>query len=128
MEGLVEEKNNSNLDLLNAGKEEDLKNEQCGSKTELISKNEGNTFVKTQIKLNRTVANTPSLVTSCFFLKRRIPWSNLESREVISAEPDEILSNNKVQTNKYTVLNFIPKNIMEQFSKTANIYFLVLSN
>ena len=32
---------------------------------------------------------------------------------------------NNVRTARYTVLDFIPKQIVFQFSKTANIYFLV---
>ena len=27
-------------------------------------------------------------------------------------------------TSKYTVVNFLPKNLVDQFSKLANIYFL----
>jgi hypothetical protein len=34
--------------------------------------------------------------------------------------------NNRVKTNKYTVLTFLPKNLFLQFSKMANFYFLVL--
>jgi phospholipid-transporting ATPase len=34
--------------------------------------------------------------------------------------------NNKVITSKYNVLTFLPLNIMLQFSKMANFYFLVL--
>lgn len=92
-----------------------------GAGTQLPSN--GNSF--SQKDILKTVENTPSTVVSCFFLKRRIPWANLESREVISGCPDQILSNNVVETCKYTALNFVPKNLIEQFSKTANIYFLV---
>ncbi|CAD8171215.1 unnamed protein product [Paramecium octaurelia] len=34
---------------------------------------------------------------------------------------------NKVQTSKYTWFNFVPKNILEQFTKQANLYFLILA-
>lgn len=34
---------------------------------------------------------------------------------------------NRVKTSKYTVLNFLPKNLAEQFSKMANVYFLLIS-
>lgn len=37
------------------------------------------------------------------------------------------LPTNRIQTTKYTVWNFIPKNLFEQFSKPSNVYFLVLS-
>lgn len=34
---------------------------------------------------------------------------------------------NSVVTSKYTLLNFIPKSLFEQFRRLANVYFLVLS-
>lgn len=33
---------------------------------------------------------------------------------------------NKIRTTKYTWLTFIPKNLFEQFSKLANVYFLFI--
>jgi len=33
---------------------------------------------------------------------------------------------NVVKTTKYNVLTFLPKNLFEQFSKAANMYFLVI--
>ncbi|CAD8175781.1 unnamed protein product [Paramecium pentaurelia] len=36
-------------------------------------------------------------------------------------------ANNKVQTSKYNWFNFFPKNILEQFTKQANLYFLILA-
>lgn len=32
---------------------------------------------------------------------------------------------NHIQTNKYTWYNFLPKNLLEQFSQSGNLYFLV---
>ena len=34
--------------------------------------------------------------------------------------------NNEIHSNKYTKWNFIPKNLLTQFSKLANIYFVVI--
>ena len=34
---------------------------------------------------------------------------------------------NKVKTSKYTFLTFLPKNLLEQFSKLANVYFLLIA-
>ncbi|GCB63223.1 hypothetical protein scyTo_0007361 [Scyliorhinus torazame] len=34
---------------------------------------------------------------------------------------------NKICTTKYTLLNFIPKNLYEQFHRLANVYFLFLA-
>ena len=33
---------------------------------------------------------------------------------------------NRVKTSKYTALTFLPKNLIEQFSKMANVYFLII--
>ncbi|GCC31931.1 phospholipid-transporting ATPase VD isoform X2 [Chiloscyllium punctatum] len=33
---------------------------------------------------------------------------------------------NKIQTTKYTLLNFIPRNLFEQFHRIANLYFLFI--
>lgn len=32
-----------------------------------------------------------------------------------------------INTSKYTVLTFVPLNLLTQFSKAANLYFLILS-
>ena len=48
-----------------------------------------------------------------------------EPRKITTGRPDENLPNNHIKTNKYTCLNFIPKNLFLQFSKLANVYFLV---
>jgi len=34
--------------------------------------------------------------------------------------------NNQITTSKYTVITFLPKNLIDQFSKLANIYFLLM--
>lgn len=34
---------------------------------------------------------------------------------------------NVVKTTKYTILNFLPKNLFEQFHRFANIYFLAIA-
>ena len=40
-------------------------------------------------------------------------------------EPDLQICNNKIKTSKYNPFNFFCKNILEQFSRLANVYFLV---
>ena len=37
-----------------------------------------------------------------------------------------IFGNNSIRTSKYTALNFLPMNFIEQFSKAPNVYFLIL--
>ncbi|XP_017904907.1 PREDICTED: probable phospholipid-transporting ATPase VD isoform X1 [Capra hircus] len=34
--------------------------------------------------------------------------------------------NNRIRTTKYTLLNFVPRNLFEQFHRVANLYFLFL--
>ncbi len=36
------------------------------------------------------------------------------------------MTNNAICTSKYTVISFLPKNLFEQFSKLANVYFLFI--
>lgn len=64
-------------------------------------------------------------------LKKKYPWSpdpkwsDLPDRELYSNRPDLQVIDNSICTSKYTLLSFIPKNLVEQFSKPANVYFLV---
>jgi phospholipid-transporting ATPase len=60
----------------------------------------------------------------CF--KERVPWDQYPDRTVVTNQPDLQVPNNEIHTSKYTVLNFFPKNIFEQFSKMANMYFLFI--
>lgn len=39
---------------------------------------------------------------------------------------ENALCDNSISTSKYNYFNFIPKNLIEQFSKIANLYFLVI--
>ena len=52
----------------------------------------------------------------------------MENRECLTHNADLDLCDNKISTSKYTCLTFLPKNLMLQFSKLANIYFLVFSS
>lgn len=44
----------------------------------------------------------------------------------IPAPPKQFISNS-IKTCKYNCLTFLPKNMIEQFSKSANIYFLIIA-
>jgi hypothetical protein len=46
--------------------------------------------------------------------------------QVGAAEKNKFCSN-EVITSRYTVWNFIPKNLFEQFQNIANVYFLLLT-
>lgn len=48
-------------------------------------------------------------------------------RMIISNQPDREIPDNRIRTSKYTFLTFIPLNLFEQFSKLANVYFLVIA-
>eukprot|EP00442_Polarella_glacialis_P051630 CAMPEP_0115145912 /NCGR_PEP_ID=MMETSP0227-20121206/62399_1 /TAXON_ID=89957 /ORGANISM="Polarella glacialis, Strain CCMP 1383" /LENGTH=1121 /DNA_ID=CAMNT_0002555523 /DNA_START=1 /DNA_END=3366 /DNA_ORIENTATION=- len=50
-----------------------------------------------------------------------------QPRSLTFQTEDLVICDNKVITSHYTLLNFIPKNLLEQFSKPANCYFLFLS-
>jgi len=56
----------------------------------------------------------------------RIVYFNDSVRTFSSPESDQFKSN-EVQTSKYTWYNFLPKFLVEAFSKFANAYFLVVS-
>lgn len=59
-------------------------------------------------------------------LKRRVPARMLPERMVYANIPDEAVPSNKISTSKYNMFTFLPMNLFEQFSKAANLYFLVL--
>ena len=46
-------------------------------------------------------------------------------RKIVTGRIDPKLCHNGISTSKYNIITFIPMNLMEQFSKIANIYFLV---
>jgi hypothetical protein len=48
-----------------------------------------------------------------------------KSRRIVSGKQDLKLKNNKISTNKYNFVTFFPLNLFEQFTKVANVYFLV---
>jgi hypothetical protein len=58
-------------------------------------------------------------------IENRVNYTKMKDRKIVSNRVDPALPNNSIQTNKYNWANFFPKNILEQFSKRANLYFLV---
>lgn len=50
----------------------------------------------------------------------------MPNRKIQSLRPDLELADNSIKTNKYTCLTFLPLNLMDQFSKLANVYFLII--
>lgn len=54
-------------------------------------------------------------------------WRSLPDREIVTNLPDRELPKNEIHTGKYNCITFLPKNIIEQFSKLANVYFLIIA-
>ena len=53
-------------------------------------------------------------------------WKDMPDREIITNIPDPLLRKNGIDTSKYNLITFVPKNLYEQFSKLANVYFLII--
>ena len=60
------------------------------------------------------------------YFKKPVDWQHMPDRTVFTNVPDEELPLNRISTSKYNCLSFLPKNLFEQFSKLANLYFLVI--
>ncbi|EAS00135.1 phospholipid-translocating P-type ATPase, flippase family protein (macronuclear) [Tetrahymena thermophila SB210] len=76
---------------------------------------------------NRVQYDNVEYETYRFCVKRRARGDNLKKQRMLYAFiPDYVLKSNKIQTSKYTILNFIPKILQYQFSKLANIYFFII--
>ncbi len=73
-------------------------------------------------EFNITYNNAPARRKT---FQKKASWTELPDRKIIANVPDDNLLDNSIQTTKYNFFNFIPKNLMEQFSKLANVYFLV---
>lgn len=48
-------------------------------------------------------------------------------RDLVVGQPQTFFANNLISTTKYTIITFLPLNLIYQFSKIANIYFLFLT-
>ena len=70
--------------------------------------------------------NTPPPLKFLCFKRRQKNWRHMPDRSVHPGIPDTKIPTNKIRTSKYTLLTFIPKNLLEQFTKLANVYFLVI--
>ena len=62
-----------------------------------------------------------------------IPMGTPELCKIFYGELNEnklqnrIYPNNRIKTTKYTLINFLPKSLLVQFNKIANIYFLIVT-
>eukprot|EP00357_Protocruzia_adherens_P031005 CAMPEP_0115027382 /NCGR_PEP_ID=MMETSP0216-20121206/35470_1 /TAXON_ID=223996 /ORGANISM="Protocruzia adherens, Strain Boccale" /LENGTH=1125 /DNA_ID=CAMNT_0002402961 /DNA_START=28 /DNA_END=3405 /DNA_ORIENTATION=- len=54
--------------------------------------------------------------------------SEVHERKVVAKEEhQELYPSNKISTTKYNWFTFIPKNLLEQFRKLPNVYFLIIA-
>ncbi|XP_054834804.1 phospholipid-transporting ATPase VB [Eublepharis macularius] len=60
------------------------------------------------------------------FNKWRIVFPSNERFQKASSKVSQFYSGNGIQTTKYSLLTFLPRNIFEQFHRLANLYFLLL--
>jgi phospholipid-transporting ATPase len=60
--------------------------------------------------------------------KKKARWEDQPERRIKTNVADTWIGDNSVSTTKYNLINFLPINIYEQFSKLANLYFLVSSH
>jgi phospholipid-transporting ATPase len=50
----------------------------------------------------------------------------MPNRSIRMNLPDMDVCDNSIKTSKYTLYNFLPLNLLVQFSKVANVYFLII--
>lgn len=50
----------------------------------------------------------------------------MPNRSIRMNVPDNDVCDNRIKTSKYTMYNFLPLNLLVQFSKVANVYFLII--
>ncbi|GLB34568.1 putative cation transport ATPase (P-type) (TC 3.A.3) family, type IV subfamily protein [Lyophyllum shimeji] len=56
------------------------------------------------------------------FVNENLPEDYLDKRGRV--KPEHVYPSNQVLTSKYTIITFIPRNLLEQFRRIANIFFL----
>ncbi|KAF9263183.1 phospholipid-translocating P-type ATPase [Marasmius fiardii PR-910] len=59
------------------------------------------------------------------YVNENLPPECLDNKGKVTRQ--HIYYSNQVITSKYTLLTFLPRNLLEQFSQVANIYFLALA-
>ncbi|RUS13501.1 hypothetical protein BC938DRAFT_477820, partial [Jimgerdemannia flammicorona] len=69
-----------------------------------------------------TASQTTPGVRRRVYVNQEIPTAELDEY----GQPLVRYTSNKIQTAKYTVFSFLPKNLFEQFRGVANLYFLFL--
>jgi phospholipid-transporting ATPase len=60
------------------------------------------------------------------FFKSAPPYTEMPNRSIVTNLPDHETVDNSIKTSKYTALSFLPLNLIVQFSKLPNVYFLIV--
>lgn len=59
-------------------------------------------------------------------LRQVVPNHTIPAKTNNKAHPNGKYTGNKIRTTKYTMLTFLPKNLIEQFHRVANLYFIFI--
>lgn len=70
-----------------------------------------------------TTATKPAAAGRATTTKTEDIWSYIANEHNTH---DKRFTMNSIKTSKYTFFNFLPKNLFDQFSKMANVYFLFI--
>ena len=54
------------------------------------------------------------------------PYNEMPNRSIITNVPDYDVTDNRINTSKYNIIDFIPLNLWLQFTKLPNVYFLII--
>ncbi|XP_040197577.1 phospholipid-transporting ATPase VB-like [Rana temporaria] len=94
-------------------------------------------FYRWRQVLQKDSSTCPSERTPLLTSRKKTPTYNLNKQRVVFANNKKLendrkrvsrfYTGNKIQTTKYTILTFLPKNLFEQFYRSANLYFLFLA-
>ncbi|KAJ7264906.1 phospholipid-translocating ATPase [Mycena haematopus] len=59
------------------------------------------------------------------FVNQKLPQDYFDSKGKI--KPDHVYVSSQVITSKYTLITFLPRNLLEQFRRVANVFFLCIA-
>ena len=77
---------------------------------------------------NKTLPRPPQkgFLNCCFSRRQRRFRQQFLDREIKVGTSNEDFPTNQITTSRYNIFNFIPKDLLLQFSKPSNFYFLIL--
>jgi len=73
------------------------------------------------------IKEAPSRMEKQSIIGEDIKWRKIHLNDFSDLNlPERIFKKNEIHTAKYTWYNFFPKNLFSQFTKIANLYFLIM--